>query len=368
MIYAEATSIRTHCIAAMMARYSLTLFVIATRSLAFAQSTPTLTYQVPSTYTQYLVDGGPPGSIYAYQYTVSSGTQSWAGETAETWRYADIHSTSNITPGTYYGRIAYQFTLDPQSWPWWDTQYMRPRCEFDSATPTTQNSTTPSGLGVVIPNTERFYMWSIYIPTDFHTNQTWATFFQLHAGGDWISGQWPSLAINGNTLFFVAPGGPIDVNGNSAIWTTTLSGRIGTWTDFALHAQWSTTYSGLLELFVNGIKVATQAGPNFYNSSSGQPFYYMKQGYYRDPAISSVDTFFETPVLEAEPVAQCPYDQVMCSGTCVSLESEENCGTCGHRCASGSYCSDGACCSDGKINCCFDGVCRYQALCLRIGC
>ncbi len=43
-------------------------------------------------------------------------------------------------------------------------------------------------------------------------------------------------------------------------------------------------------------------------------------------------------------VAPCPGVQTRCSGTCVSLQTDNtNCGTCGNRCPTGSTCSEGVC-------------------------
>jgi hypothetical protein len=281
-----------------------TALMLLTLPLAAAgqdASLPILTYQMAPDYAQYAVDGGPPGSVTAYRYEFASNSRLWSPLATQEWLYVDIHSTTNIVPGTYHGRVAYQFFLDPFSWPWWDdTINRRPRCEFDSAKADAQNATTPSGPGLVVPNTDRIYTWSVYFPATFSTTQTWADVLQFHTGGDWVSGQWPAMAVNGDTLMFIAPGGPIDVNGNSAIWTTRLSSAKDRWIDFALHAQWRTSTTGKLSFYVDGNLASTQDGPNFYTSSSGSPFYYIKQGYYRDPGIPTSDTFFQTPLLVSE--------------------------------------------------------------------
>jgi hypothetical protein len=47
-------------------------------------------------------------------------------------------------------------------------------------------------------------------------------------------------------------------------------------------------------------------------------------------------------------VCSCPSGQTLCSGTCVNLSTDpQNCGSCGHACAGGEACTAGACAPSG---------------------
>jgi hypothetical protein len=56
----------------------------------------------------------------------------------------------------------------------------------------------------------------------------------------------------------------------------------------------------------------------------------------------------------------CPTGQTVCSGQCVSLTTNQNCGSCGNACSGGKTCQSGACaCPQGQTAC--GGVCRDLA-------
>jgi hypothetical protein len=101
--------------------------------------------------------------------------------------------------------------------------------------------------------------------------------------------------------------------------------------------------------------------------ANDQTFAYTNQ--YNAPVSTPPQLRTRIATFDSGSFGACDGGLTECSGACVSLyDSDDNCGSCGHRCASGSYCSDGVCCSGGATNCCGDGVCRYPALCLRVGC
>ena len=52
----------------------------------------------------------------------------------------------------------------------------------------------------------------------------------------------------------------------------------GQWTDWAIHAKWSYGADGLLEIYRDGVKVATMTGPNNYNTQNAGFF---KMGIYK---------------------------------------------------------------------------------------
>jgi hypothetical protein len=56
----------------------------------------------------------------------------------------------------------------------------------------------------------------------------------------------------------------------------------------------------------------------------------------------------------------CPTGQTACSGQCVSLTTNQNCGSCGNACSGGKTCQGGACaCPQGQTDC--GGVCVFAA-------
>jgi hypothetical protein len=53
----------------------------------------------------------------------------------------------------------------------------------------------------------------------------------------------------------------------------------------------------------------------------------------------------------------CPTGQTACGGQCVSLTTNQNCGSCGNACSEGKTCQGGTCaCLQGQTDC--EGVCR----------
>ena len=56
-------------------------------------------------------------------------------------------------------------------------------------------------------------------------------------------------------------------------------------------------------------------------------------------------------------VCACPAGQTVCGGQCVSLTTNQNCGSCGNACSGGKTCQSGVCaCPQGQTEC--GGVCR----------
>ena len=56
----------------------------------------------------------------------------------------------------------------------------------------------------------------------------------------------------------------------------------------------------------------------------------------------------------------CPTGQMVCGGQCVSLTTNQNCGSCGNACQEGKTCQGGVCaCPQGQTEC--GGVCRDLA-------
>jgi hypothetical protein len=278
-------------------------------------TTPVLTYQAPTSETTYALSDGNSVVVNPYQYAVPSGSAHWTPETTVNWAAVDLYSSSNLVPGTYtdangVARLGYAFSLAQGQCPWWGCP---PRVEVDSASPASQNPANggpvPGGwsVGVLTSGMEMTFVWSVYFSSGFSTSQTWADFFQLHPGNtnvgtngcmDYPNNRWPQLSVNGAKLGF-GLGPDTSYDG----WTDDLANYLGKWTDFAVHFKLSTGADGLMELYVNGKRVASQTGNNMpYCTTNGTPWYYVKQGYYRDSAITGTDVLYQTPLLVTQPV------------------------------------------------------------------
>jgi hypothetical protein len=277
-------------------------------------ATPLFTYQAPTSESTYAVTDGNSLEVYPYQYAVPSGSAHWTPETTLTWRDVDLYSSNNFVPGTYtdahgVSRLGYAFSLAQGQCPYWGCP---PRVELDSAAGAIQNPSNGGpvsgglSVGVLTAGMELTFVWSVYFANTFSTSQTWADFFQLHPGNtnegtngcmSYPNNKWPQLSANGAKLGFgLGPDVPYDM------WTDNLANYVGTWTDFAVHFKLSTGADGLMELYVNGKLVASQTGNNMpYCTTNGTPWYYVKQGYYRDSAITGTDMLYQTPLLVTQP-------------------------------------------------------------------
>lgn len=270
---------------------------------------PYLRYQAPDDYETYWVDGGDPGPIQGFMYSVPSGSDGWSDWSTAMWRRVDRNYNPNPTPGFVPdedGRLGHQFYLDQYSWPDWDPDGT-PRIEFVTAVHDVQWAATPDGLdwdqdGIIVPGTEYFYKWSMYLDSSlFSTAQQWANLIQFKPSSgnyDYVNGwpdtnYWPTLEVNGNRIKFSANGFPPD----NPLWNDSLDNYLDKWTNFALYANWSTGSDGRLIFFVDRHPVADHSGNNFYQSTNGDVFYCIRQGYYRAKSITTQDIVYQSPLL-----------------------------------------------------------------------
>jgi len=127
--------------------------------------------------------------------------------------------------------------------------------------------------------TERWYRWQTMWPADYPSDAPWQIFTQWHHSGS--DGSPPMVfSVRGETVRMLA--------NTEVVWTTPLVR--GVWHDFLFHVKWSPDPSvGFVELWYDG----ALALPKTYTPTqfAGQANY-LKQGLYRDAAISSTATIF----------------------------------------------------------------------------
>lgn len=97
----------------------------------------------------------------------------------------------------------------------------------------------------------------------------------------------PPLAIwteNGRWIINQHMNKSSDVTGQNDITETKTDigpYKVNKWTDFVAHIKWSQASDGLIEIWKDGVKVFTKAGPNtYYGISTGN---YLKNGIYKWP-------------------------------------------------------------------------------------
>lgn len=136
-------------------------------------------------------------------------------------------------------------------------------------------------------NSERWYGFSIMLPSDYKKDQMEEILTQWHSMPDKELGEKPGapplflMTENGNWQLgrrwdankltaFRAPQGSEGINLGAY--------EPGVWTDFVFHIKWSYQSDGLIEVWKNGKLVLTKTGPNTYNDQLGP---YLKVGIYK---------------------------------------------------------------------------------------
>jgi hypothetical protein len=143
---------------------------------------------------------------------------------------------------------------------------------------------------------EVWFGFSIYIPSDWIDDAAYLPgggeiLFQLHEQPDkmdWSRNRTSFLRLiaeAGNFRWIVywddctaaqSCWKRLGVEVKPSLYTGTMT-KDG-WTDWVVHAKWSYTADGLLELWRDGVKVATYNGPNNYNTQAAG---YLKIGLYK---------------------------------------------------------------------------------------
>lgn len=115
---------------------------------------------------------------------------------------------------------------------------------------------------------EAWYAWNMYLPTDFpvYTEQT-AT--GLYSFGYWHNGDCPHVSIGSDTGFSsklrlqtmkMATNGSYDCVPDKMITIGDLKELRGKWHRFEVHAKWSASDDGIVEVFLDGAQAAALRG------------------------------------------------------------------------------------------------------------
>jgi len=139
--------------------------------------------------------------------------------------------------------------------------------------------------------TERWYAWAYYIPRSWHPSTT--VISQFHETED----RWDFAAHPPTLAFQTQPNGTIlvrntfDTNSRTSPSSyevrslTSFELNAGQWTTIAMHVRWSSTETGFMEIFRNGVRIFSEYDhPNTFNDESGP---YFKAGLYEQSRMGT---------------------------------------------------------------------------------
>lgn len=139
-------------------------------------------------------------------------------------------------------------------------------------------------------NAERWYGFSVYLPSDYKSDPSYEIITQWHAqpdfdlGEDWRSPPLSLLLTDGAISMHRRWDADRVTKNNkpgSRGGTETINlgaYKTGAWTDFVVHVKWSHQSDGLIEVWKDGTLVVRKTGPNTYNDEIGTFF---KLGMYK---------------------------------------------------------------------------------------
>lgn len=124
---------------------------------------------------------------------------------------------------------------------------------------------------------EQYWAWSTYFPPDFDAPLgAWNTFTQFHHSGTTGQVNIQFSVVNRRWIELRVLGGQFQSPSRRDFKLARF--ERGRWYDFVFHVRWSSTRAGLVEVWLNGDRVARKLRtPTLY---AGQAVY-LKQGYYR---------------------------------------------------------------------------------------
>jgi len=141
-------------------------------------------------------------------------------------------------------------------------------------------------LDSVPANSEQWYAFSVFFPSDFVPDPEMEIIAQWHNVPDFNQGEkWRTPALylrpkNGK-LYIQRRWDSRPVNDNNPQGRETIdlgAYKTNAWTDFVFHVKWSYKGDGLLEVWQDGKLVVQKQGPNTYNDAKGP---YFKFGIYK---------------------------------------------------------------------------------------
>ncbi|OWY64767.1 hypothetical protein B7486_45510 [cyanobacterium TDX16] len=140
-------------------------------------------------------------------------------------------------------------------------------------------------LGEVPPDSEIWYGFSVFLPSDYQQDPSSEIIAQWHdlpdknLGETWKS---PALSLSTKDGRFI-----LNRKWDSKRVTVVPEGKetidlglyqTGKWTDFVFHVKWSSNSNGRLKVWQDGKLVVRRNGPNNYNDARGP---YLKIGIYK---------------------------------------------------------------------------------------
>jgi polysaccharide lyase-like protein len=220
-------------------------------------------------------------------------------------RLTTLEGSDSLAIVTYpvrKGKYALKMTVQPEDAVTdEDRRLDKERCEFVRLNLCRDGVCTLGNEGR--EGSELWYSWSILIPTDYQYVSTTPDNYQ-------IMGQWHDQPAPGTTATGFSP--PISVHYRSTGYSQTLEFRYGLlqiggaiktietpiqrgqWIDLMLHIRFSQGGGGFLEVWKNGVMLATESGatritgPNMYNSEPN----YLRLGLYRGKAQPQTNAFY----------------------------------------------------------------------------
>jgi hypothetical protein len=153
----------------------------------------------------------------------------------------------------------------------------------------TLNATGTGNGGVPVPSgvtpighkgSEVWWGWSVYVPSDFvfETGYAPETIMQVT-----VAGRSPAFEIQidkGSFKSYTRTGYGSQGSSTINMAVTSTSGITrGAWTDFVVHAKWSSSSDGFLQVWKNGAMIVNRTGPNVYSDWGSAP--YPKWGIYK---------------------------------------------------------------------------------------
>ncbi|MGB7441989.1 MAG: polysaccharide lyase [Coleofasciculaceae cyanobacterium] len=141
------------------------------------------------------------------------------------------------------------------------------------------------------PGEERWFGFSTYIPTNWQDHNNFTIVAQIKGSpdtGEQYRSPFVSFEVRNGvwTLFNRWDPNPISQPARNGSGGTIQSKRLysgpyskGQWTDWVIHAEWSYNSDGLLELWKDGVQLASWVAPNCYNDSEHS--FHFKIGMYK---------------------------------------------------------------------------------------